>query len=335
MVTYPTISAQSADNIYSATLQEFSSEVRSQVFAKIPAVDSLWRNRGESRTGIRHEWRVRAGRNSNAKMVNSDADSVEFSQQQNVITAFTTYMAFFAVPVVQSLLRDSIQTGPSAIVDLTQMDMKQATETLRYMLSTQTFGDGSNNTLIGLAAVLPTSVGSNTVYGVAEASALFWRSYTATSAGSFAANGLHGSSDDKLTRGYLICSDNGAQTPNLIISDRTVIEYYIRALGQVKRITKDADFTAIGRSAITGQAGAGLPFYDAEWTWDNECPAGRTYLIHTDDFVLNEDPNFNFKWIGPIPLGKQFLLKGRVLTYRCQSKVWRRNWNGVIDGWTA
>jgi hypothetical protein len=65
MVTYPSISAQSsADNIYSATVQEYSSEVKSQVFSQIPAVDSLWRNRGESRTAIRHEWRVRAGRNT-------------------------------------------------------------------------------------------------------------------------------------------------------------------------------------------------------------------------------------------------------------------------------
>lgn len=335
MVTYPTISQQNADNIYSATLQEYSSEVRSQVFAKIPAVDSLWVNKGESRTGIRHEWRVRAGRNSNAKMITSDADQVDFSQQQNMVTAFYTYMAFFAVPVVQSLLRDSIQTGPSAIIDLTTQDMKQATETLRYMLSTQTFGDGSNNTLIGLTAILPTTVGSNTVYGIAEATALFWRNHTTTSTGSFAANGLHGSSDDKLTRSYLACSDNGAQTPNLLISDRSVFEYYIRALGQVKRITKDADFYQIGRSAVTGTAGQGMPFYDATWTWDIECATGRVYLVHTDDFVLNEDPDFNFRWIGPIPLGKQFLLKGRVLTYRCQSKVWRRNWNGVSDGWTA
>lgn len=336
MVTYPTISQQSADNIYSAVLQETSSEVKSQVFAKIPAVDALWRNKGESRTGIRHEWRVRAGRNTNAKMITSDADTVDFSQQQNVITAFYTYMAFFAVPVQQSLLRDSITSGPFGLIDLAEQDTKQATETLRYMLSTQTFGDGSNNTLIGLQGILPsTGVGTNTVYGVAEASALFWRNYYATSMGGFAANGLHGSSDDKLTRGYLICSDNGAQMPNLVISDRSVFEYYIRSLGLTKHVTKDADFAQIGRSAITGKAGQGLPFYEAEWVWDGECPSGTNYFIHTDDFTLNEDPSFNFKWIGPIPLGKQFLLKGRVLTYRCQSKCDRRNWNGVLTGWTA
>lgn len=338
MVTYPSIPATNADNIYSAVLQEYSSEVKTQTFNNLPAVAALWQNKGTGTGGNgRHEWRVRAGRNSNAKMIKSDADSVDFSQQQNVITAWFDYMAFFAAPVQQSLLRDSITGGPNQIVNLAREDMRQAEETLRYMLSTQTFGDGTNNTLVGTQAILPsTGVGSNTVFNIAEANALFWQNYYATSAGSWASNGLHGSSDDKITRGYLLCSDNGAQTPDLILSDRSTVEYYIRSEGRTKQTTKDADFAQIGRSAAGGNvAGKGLPFYDARWVWDNECPSGYTYLIHSEDFELVEDPNFNFKWIGPIPLGRQFLLKGRVLTYRAQSKCYRRNRNGVITGWTA
>jgi hypothetical protein len=338
MVTYPSISAQSADNIYSSTLQEFSSKVKSQTFSKMPAVAALWRNK-ETGTGGngRHEWRVRAGRNTNAKMVRSDADVVDFSQQSNLTTAAFDYMAFFAVPVQQSMLRDSINSGPAALINLVKEDTRQAEETLRYMISTQTFGDGTSDTLIGLSALLPSSgVGSNTLFGIAEANAPFWKNYYVTSAGSFATQGFHGSSDDKLTRGYLVCSDNGAMTPNLVISDRSTFEYYVRTEAQRIRITKDGDLGRIGSGVAGGnEAGKGLPFYDAEWIWDSECPSGTTYLIHTDDFALVEDPNFNFKWVGPFPLGKQFLLKGRVLAYRAQSKVDRRNWNGVITGWTA
>jgi hypothetical protein len=115
---------------------------------------------------------ARAGRSQHhAKMVKSDADTVEFSQQQNMIAAFYTYMALFAVPVQQSLLRDSITSGPFALIDLAEQDMKQATETMRYMISTQTFGDGTDRRWLGLAGILPsTGVGTNTVYGVAEAS---------------------------------------------------------------------------------------------------------------------------------------------------------------------
>lgn len=337
MPTYPSIPAQNADQIYTSTLHEFSRDVKSQMYTKRPAADRLWQNKGKGTGGNgRHEWKVRAGRNTNAKTLKSDADSVEFSQQAGLTTAYWDYMAFLAVPVLQSLLRDSMNSGPAGIVNLAQEDMKQAEETMGYMFSSQTFGDGSDKTLIGLRALLPTTgVGSNTLFGIAEANAAFWMNYFLTSAGSFASYGLHGSSDDKLTRGYLTCSDNGAQTPGLIISDRTVVEYYIRAVGQKVRITKDADFGQVGRSAVGNDAGRGLPFYDAEWVWDNECPAGRLYMIHPEDFELVEDPNFNGRWIGPISLGKQFLLKGRVYTYRIQSKAFRRNRNGVQDGWTA
>lgn len=333
-----TIAATTSDDAYTATLQEVTTKkIAAQTFNKMPAVAAVWRNREKGTAGSnRHEWTLRAGRNTNYKTMQSDSDSVDFSAQQHVVTAYFDYMAMMAVPVLGSMLRDSINSGPQARVSLIKEDLRQAEETMRAQIGTQTFGDGSEKTIIGLDAILDTAPGSNTVFGVPEASASFWKNYFKTAAGSFAANGLHGSADDLLTRGYLICSDNGAETPDLIVSDRSTVEYYIRAEGQKKSITKDSDFGKIGSGAVSGNAGStGLQFYDAQWVWDNQCPTGRLYLIHTEDFALVEDPNFNFKWIGPIQLGKQVLLKGRVLMYRAQSKVYRRNRNGVIDGWTA
>jgi hypothetical protein len=325
------------DDAYTATLQEITdTETKSQTYSKMPAFSAVWKNKQSGTAGSnRHEWSLRAGRNSNAKTMTSDADSVEFSMQSHVITAYYDYMAMNVVPVLGSKLRDSINSGTQARVKLIQEDLRQASETLSAMLSTQTFGDGSSKTIIGLDAILNIAPGSNTVFGVPESSAAFWKNQYETSAGSFAANGLHGSSVDKLTSNYLKASDNGAMTPDVVISDRTVVEYFIRAEGQKKRITKDADFAVIGKSAVGNEAGKGLPFYDAQWVWDNECPAGYVYMLHSEDFVLVEDPNFNFKWFGPIPLGKQFLLNGRVLTHRAQSKVYRRNRNAVVSGWTA
>jgi hypothetical protein len=325
------------DDAYTATLQEITDkETKSQTYSKMPAFQAFFGNKQSGTAGSnRHEWTLRAGRNSNAKTMTSDADTVEFSAQSHVITAYYDYMAMNAVPVLGSKLRDSINSGPQARVSLIKEDLRQASETLSAMLSSQAFGDGSAKTIIGADAILNTAPGSNTVYGVPEASAAFWKNYFVTSFGSFAANGLHGSSDDKLTRAYLVCSDNGFETPDKIVSDRLSVEYFIRAEGQKKRITKDADFGVIGRGAIGSEAGRGLPFYDAEWVWDNECPTGRIYMFHSEDFVLVEDPAFNFKWHGPIPLGKQFLLNGRVLTHRAQSKAYRRNRNAVLDGITA
>ena len=322
---------------YTATLQEITdTEVKDQTYSKMPAFQAIFGNKQSGTAGAnRHEWSLGAGDNTNAKTMTSDADSVEFSAQSHVVTAYFDYMAMNAVPVLGSKLRDSINSGPQARVKLIQEDLKQATRTLKAMLTSQALGDGSGKTIIGIDAFINPSPGSNTVFGVPEASAAFWKNAYETSFGSFAANGLHGSADDKLTRLYLTCSDNGAETPDKILSDRASVEYYIRAEGQKKRVTKDADFGRIGQGAVGNEAGRGLPFYDAEWVWDNEVPSGYIYMFHSEDIVLVEDPNFNFKWFGPIPLGKQFLLNGRVLTHRSQSKVYRRNRNAVATGVTA
>ena len=69
--------------------------------------------------------------------------------------------------------------------------------------------------------------------------------------------------------------------------------------------------------------------------WDVQCPAGRMWMVHTEDFKLIEDPSFNMRWIGPLQIGNQPFLTGRVLTYRCQSEIYRRNWNVALDGITA
>lgn len=336
MPTYPSIPAQAADSIYASTLQEYSAKVKSQTFDKMPVANSLWRNKETGTLGNgRHEWRVESGLNDNAKTLTSDADTVTFSQQANHTVAWYDYMAFLAVPVQKSMVRDSMNSGEAAIFSLVKADMRIASKTMKRMISSQTFGDGSRKTIVGLQALLPsTGVGSNTLFNIAEANAAFWKNYYLTSAGSFVTQGYHGSSDDKLTRGYLTCSDSGSETPDSVYSDRSVIEYYIRSEGLRTRITKDSDFANIGKGAISGNAGDGLPFYDARWTWDNECPAGYVYFLHSEDVALVEDPNFNFRWI-PVNLGLQFLLSGMVLTYRCQSKIDRRNWNGVQTGWTA
>ena len=336
MPTYPSIPAQAADQIYASTMQEYSPKVKSQTFDKMPAAAALWKNKGTGTLGNgRHEWRVEAGLNDNAKVLTSDADTVTFSQQSNLTLAWYDYMAFLAVPVQKSMLRDSQNSGEAQLISLVKTDMRIASKTMKRMISSQTFGDGSGKTIVGLQALLPsTGVGTNTLFNIAEANASFWKNYFLTNAGSFTTQGYRGSADDKLTRGYLTCSDSGSETPNLVISDRTVFEYQMRTQGQLVRITKDGDFGKIGTSSISGNAGDGMPFYDAKWVWDNECPAGTVYFVHTDDFELVEDPNFNFKWI-PVNLGLQFLLSGMVLTYRVQSKIDRRNWNGVQTGWTA
>lgn len=329
MTTYATLSAQDLNNLYSSTLADFGSDVEDQTFKNKPVLRRLTANKRMSSGGLRIEKRLTAGRNSNVKHLRSDADSVELSDQ-NVLTVAYWNHVFMAIPVLSSQLEQSINSGKQKIVDLVKYRVSQASLTAGDVLCTGLFGDGTDGTMIGLDAIVPVTAGSNTYANLSESTTPFWVPYYATSAGSFAANGYLGTSDDKLTRGFLICSDNGQETPNLIVSDRLTWEYYHRALGQYVRYTKAADF---GRVADAGSLT--LPFLGADWEWDVQATAGTTYLLNTNNFEFTVDPNFNYKWMGPFALGRQFLLTFDVLTLRYQMAVARRNNMGRISGWTA
>lgn len=336
-MAFPTIPAQTANNVYASTLQEFSSDVKSQTFDKMPAVAALFKNKGTGTLGNgRHEFRCETGLNDNAGTLRTDADRARFSQQSNHVVGWYDYMAFNYVPVQKSMIRDSQNSGAQQIFSLVKADMRIASKTMRRMISTQAIaGDGSNGTIVGLGALLPSvGVGSNTLFNISETGNTWWKNIVSTSAGSFVVNGNHGSSDDKLLTQYLNCSDSGAEFPDLMISDRATFQYFVRSEGQRIRITKDGDFGKIGMGAVTGNAGEGMPYYDARWVWDPEVPAGTVYSIHTENVRLIEDPNFNFRWI-PVSLGDQFLLSGMVLCHRSQSEMTRRNNSGVQTGWSA
>jgi hypothetical protein len=328
VTTYAQLGAQDLNNLYSSTTADFSSDTEKQTFDNAPALRKMTRNKRISSGGLRIEKRLQAGRNTNGKHLRSDADQVELSDQ-NVLTTAVWPMVFMAIPVLSSQLEQSINSGKQQIVSLVKARITQASDTARDLLSTGLFGDGTDGTMIGLQAIVPDVSGTNTYAGLSESSTPFWVPYYDSSAGSFASVGYLGSSDDKLTRAMLICSDNGQMMPDQVLSDRLGWEAYHRALGQQIRYTKAGDFGDVANSSSST-----LKLFGADWDWDSQCPTGHIYTLHTDSFEFTVDPNFNYKWMGPFQLGRQFLLTFDVLTLRYQLICVRRNWQGVTYTWT-
>src|SRR5476651_71126 len=124
MTTYAQLSAQDLNNLYSSTLQDFSSEVEDQTFKNRPVLGRLTANKRTSSGGLRIEKRLTAGRNTNVKHLRSDSDSVEVSDQA-VLTVATFDHVFMAVPVLHSQLEQSINSGSQKIVDLVKFRMAQ------------------------------------------------------------------------------------------------------------------------------------------------------------------------------------------------------------------
>jgi hypothetical protein len=58
----------------------------------------------------------------------------------------------------------------------------------------------------------------------------WWRNNATTSAGSFAANGVKGSSQDLVLSLYNVCTDGAMDRPSAILSAQNVFEYYNQTL---------------------------------------------------------------------------------------------------------
>lgn len=338
-MAYPQLPVRNMDSLQSALLDENEEELHDQTFKNMPVANRLWAQKKTGSGGDDvHRWTVTAGLNPYAKMIMSDADTVQWGTTQTATTASWNQMALFMVPVQDSLIRRAKLNSKAAIIDLAMLEEKQATTTLRRMISSQTFGDGTTpGTLIGLTGILPSvGVGSNMVYNIPENTNRFWRNLYFNSVGSWPVHGLYGSTDDVITQAYFAGSDNGADMPNLIITDLTTVTSYIRAEGRTRQTTTRAEFGQIGQGGVVSSAaGVSLPIYNAEVVWDVQCPTGYMWMVHTEDFALVEDPSFNMRWLGPYQMGNQPFLSGRILTYRCQSEIYRRNWNVALTGITA
>lgn len=334
----PQMPVRDMDSLQSALYDEMEPEIRDQMFKETPVASRLWRNRAPGSGGDDiHSWTVSAGINPNLKMITSDADTVVWTGTQTATRAWWTEMALFAVPVQDSLIRQAKLNGKSAVIDLVELETKQATATLKRAFSSQTFGDGATpGTLIGLAGMLPASgVGTNTVYNIPEVTNRFWRNLVFNTVGSWPVHGLYGSTDDIITQAYFAGSDNGADAPDIAICDLTTVTSYVRAEGRTRQTTTRAEFGQIGRGGVKSGAGDSLPIHNMELVWDVQCPTGYMYMVHSGDFKLIEDPAFNMRWLGPFQLGNQPFLKGRLLTYRVQSEIYRRNWNVTLTGITV
>mgnify|MGYP001592751863 CR=1 FL=1 len=335
----PQMPARDMDSLKSALYDEMETTIRDQMFYKTPVASRLWANREPGSGGDDiHRWTVSAGINPNLKMILSDADTVAWTGTQTATTAWWSEMALFAVPVQDSLVREAKLNGKAAMINLVELETKQAINTLKRAFSSQTFGDGTTpGTLIGLAGMLPAAgVGTNTVFNIPENTNRFWRNLVFNTVGSWPVSGLYGSTEDIITQAYYAGSDNGAEAPNLMICGLSTVTSYVRAEGRTRQTTRREDFGQIGRGGVkTGAAGDSLPIHNAELVWDNQCPAGYLYQVHTEDFKLIEDPGFNMRWLGPFQLGSQPFLKGRLLTYRVQSEIYRRNWNVTLTGITV
>lgn len=321
----PSLSAQDLDNVYSATLAEMSSEVTGQLLTENPIIAELTKNVKTGGMGKWIEFRLRYGRNPNAKFFVSSSDTINLTSTQVLTTAYVE-PSLLVIPVKFDDIERKQNSGAEQIVDLAGEYLEQAKETGQSILAENLYGDGASKTTMGLGAWVPQTVGSNTVAGISESSASWWQSYSRTSAGSWAANGYLGTSNDYMVNAYLRLSD-GSKKPNLIISDDSTFEKFHRTLGQQVRYISQSAFGEIGKLE--------LQFLGSKYLHDKNADADTTFMLHTDDFEWHVTEGMNFDTSDVRRVDKQPFVSYVVMALRHQLVCKRRNLQGRISGWTA
>jgi len=186
----------------------------------------------------------------------------------------------YSVSISISGKEERQNNGERRIIKLLDAKVKQAEMSLREIMTTGLFSNGTGNggrNLTGLEAM----VAATGVYGGIDSSTYTW--WAAGVESTSEALGL-----PKMRTAYNAASIGGQDTPDLIVTTQTLFEKY-EGLGtasiqlQAPAVKKMLDL------GFQTQAFKGTPM-----VWDEQCPAGTMYFLNTKHMklVVHKDANF-------------------------------------------
>ncbi len=314
------------DSFFTLTLNNFSTVLEKNFLEYRPALMVLFDQFGKTDNRGGRYWQGIAeyGTNPSAKYFSGvDTFAQEVSQVAVPLIYEWKYLGAALSMSQQELLENS---GPVALADLTELRLRQTMRTLSLMINQEIFGDGTNydgKTFVGLGAAI-SATGTNVLGGLDPAEYPWWRNNAVPSAGSWATNGVGGTATDKVFSLWNSCSD-GPETPECIISDKTLYEYYMNSnvnyIRYVDATTADLTFQA-------------LAYQGKKWYWDRQCPANTMFMLNRKSIHFVIDPRFKFKWTAPLGYPNQFAFT-RLVGLRFFLKTANRMFLGMSAGWSA
>lgn len=318
------------DSFLATTIKNYSKEMKGQYLMRRPAVGLLFDEyrKTDTRGGRTWQGMVDYGQSATAQFFSgSDTFSTQPQQVAQPIQYNWTYLGGSVAMTKTEQLENS---GPVALASLLDTRMKQLNRTFDLIIGNEIFSDGTNfggKSFIGLAAAISTTPTVGTVGGLNPATWPFWQNNAATAFGSFAANGPNGTTDAWITT-WNNCTD-GDIAPDFTISAQNVWEWYHKTTNVPVRFVRPG---GQGDSAdITWRS---LEYMGKPWYWDRQCPAGRAYLLRTEDTYFMVDPRYLFEWTAPLTYPDQLAFT-RICGLRFFLLTNRRMFQAVYDGVTA
>jgi len=332
------------DTFFTATIKNFKKGLEKNFLDYRPVVSVMMDNYKKTDTagGRIYQTSAAYGYNSTTKWFQG-AETFDQTPAQTALPLI--YQWFYLGSAVSTTRTEQVENrGKVALFNILQSRIDQAMRTMTTDLGTALYGDGSgfNNLapvgLAGMISTTPTVDLTPRPVGGLSATNVWWRNNAVTSFGSFAANGVKGTSQDLVYSTMNLCTDGAVKRPKVILSAQDVAGYYNQTnLGIVRYIDvpgQKADLTFQGENGSSGQFIRGLYYEGIPWIWDRQCPSGRMYMFDPEDFFVTTDPSMFFEWTDNLQYPYQ-LAWGKIVSLRLSVCAVARMFGAVLDGITA
>lgn len=166
----------------------------------------------------------------------SDMDTLD-TTKQDVLTSAHYAWKQYAVAVVASGLETEIQnTGREQVLDLLEVRIKNAENSLIDLLVTDAYGTGTTtNAINGLGNLIPDAPTSGTVGGIDRSAWSFWQSYKYAGV----ADGTVAVSATNIVQymnAVYLATSRGKERIKLIVADNIYYNYYWQACQAIQRL---------------------------------------------------------------------------------------------------
>ncbi len=304
------------DDLYTTTWNNRKKEVTDSIFTATPLTKALLAKGGIKMdgTGGRYlEIPLSYAKNETVKSIGR-GDTVSLSETKFMTVAQFEWK-YLAGSIIRYFVDDTKNKSVQQHINWANAKIDNLRDSLTDQLEIQIFGDGTGNAgkdfdgLGNIVSITPTA--SATVANIPQATYTWWqnRQKTATGAASVYLlsdmRNLANTSSEGKTRMW----------PNIIVTTQVVAELYADEVLEQRSIIQTSGNDA---EPVMGDAWHGI-----EIMWSSQCPSGRMYMLNSQYFGLNIDPDVNFEMTDWKAIPNQvndrvcqIVLKGNVISSR-------------------
>jgi hypothetical protein len=273
------------DSFFTSTIKKYEKTLQKNFVEYRPSVNLLMDSYGHKESGgYSVQIPLEFGNNSTTKFF-LPYDTIDTTPSEFALPAIYPWRHMASAATVSEIEKVA-NSGKEKLFDLLEGRIRQAVRSEVNLTGSEIYSDGTSfggNTFQGLAAGIsttPTADPASGAVGGVSATYPWWRNNATTSAGSFAAHGVKGSTDDLVIAMFNNCTDGMMDRPTAILSAQDVFQFYNQTLLSTVRYVdplKKGDLSF-----------GGLYYQDMPWYWDRQCPSGRMYFVNDYAAPLQE-----------------------------------------------